>query len=184
MDRRVRDEKELLDITTLFADSDFDELRLEVGTLRLHLAKDSHGTEGSAPGTPGSAGRMPAPGGEPAVPAPSRPDTEKRSAQAAKTAPPAPPVQPPGRVEEGLIPIQAPLLGVFYGAPKPGAPPFVEPGSYVTEDETVCLIEVMKLFNAVKAGVRGRITRVCAQNAQLVRQGETLFLVTEERAPT
>ena len=79
--------------------------------------------------------------------------------------------------EEGLIPIKSPVLGIFYRSPKPRAPPFVEVGQYVKEDDTVCLIEVMKLFNAVKAGVRGRIARICAENTEMVEYQQRLFLV-------
>ncbi len=91
------------------------------------------------------------------------------------------PVEEPSDVdEEGFIAIKAPMLGTFYGAPKPGAPPFVEEGRLVTEEDTVCIIEVMKLFNTVKAGVRGRIVKVCVDNSQMVEYQQTLFLVEED----
>jgi acetyl-CoA carboxylase biotin carboxyl carrier protein len=81
--------------------------------------------------------------------------------------------------EEGYTPINSPMLGTFYRAPKPGAPPFVQVGHLVREDDTVCIIEVMKLFNTIKAGVRGRIAKVCVENAQMVEFQQTLFLVEE-----
>ena len=81
--------------------------------------------------------------------------------------------------EEGLTPIKSPMLGTFYRAPKPGAPPFVQVGQVVGEDDSVCIIEVMKLFNTIKAGVRGRIAKVCAENAQMVEFQQTLFLIEE-----
>ena len=80
---------------------------------------------------------------------------------------------------DGLKPILAPMLGTFYRAPKPDAPPFVEEGRFVTEEDVVCIIEVMKLFNTVKAGVRGRIAKVCAENAQMVEYKQVLFLIEE-----
>lgn len=79
--------------------------------------------------------------------------------------------------EDGLMPVKAPLLGIFYRSPEPGAPPFVEVGTYVTEGTTVCVIELMKLFNAVKAGVKGRIAKICVENAQMVEYQQTLFLI-------
>jgi len=82
--------------------------------------------------------------------------------------------------EEGLVPVKSPLLGIFYRSPKPGAPPFVEVGTYVTEDDTVCLVEIMKLFNTVKAGGKGRITKVCAENNKMVEYDQTLFLIEPE----
>lgn len=94
----------------------------------------------------------------------------------------------PGRLEptvaavadENLLPITAPLLGIFYRRPEPGAPPYVEEGSIVDEDTTVALIEVMKLFNPVKAGMRGRIHKICVDNGSLVEYGQPLFLVKAE----
>ncbi len=82
--------------------------------------------------------------------------------------------------QDGLTAIKAPTLGIFYRSPKPGAPPFVDVGSLVVETDTVCLIEVMKLFNAVKAGVRGRVAKICAENTQMVEYHQTLFLVEPE----
>jgi acetyl-CoA carboxylase biotin carboxyl carrier protein len=69
------------------------------------------------------------------------------------------------------------LLGTFYVAPEPGAPPFVKVGATVTEDTTVGLIEVMKVFSSVRAAVNGVVTEVVAQNGQFVEYGQALFLV-------
>ncbi len=81
---------------------------------------------------------------------------------------------------EDLLEIKAPILGVFYRQPQPGAPPYVDVGSLVDENTTVGLIEVMKLFNQVKADVKGRIKVVCAKNNELVEYGQVLFLVKPE----
>lgn len=78
---------------------------------------------------------------------------------------------------EGLHPIVAPMLGVFYRAPAPGATPFVDVGARVEETTVVCLIEVMKMMNAVPAGVAGTIVEVCATNAEAVEYGAPLFRV-------
>ena len=82
--------------------------------------------------------------------------------------------------DENLLAIKAPLLGIVYRQPQPGSPPYVEVGSPVEENTTVALIEVMKLFNPVMAGVRGRIHRVCVENSDLVEYGQLLFLVEPE----
>ena len=84
---------------------------------------------------------------------------------------------------EGLVPIKAPLLGTVYRRPTPDAPPYVEMGSFVKEDDTVCLIEVMKVFSAVKAGVRGRITEVLVETNEMVEYGQPLFMVKPEAEP-
>jgi acetyl-CoA carboxylase biotin carboxyl carrier protein len=76
-----------------------------------------------------------------------------------------------------MLAVTAPLLGTFYVAPEPGAPPFVKVGQAVTEDTTVGLIEVMKVFNSVRAAVNGTIAEVVVQNGQFVEFGQTLFIV-------
>jgi biotin carboxyl carrier protein len=68
-------------------------------------------------------------------------------------------------------------LGTFYVAPEPGAPPFVQVGQQITEDTTVGLIEVMKVFNSVRATVKGTIVELVVQNGQFVEFGQVLFIV-------
>jgi acetyl-CoA carboxylase biotin carboxyl carrier protein len=78
---------------------------------------------------------------------------------------------------DGTRPIVAPMLGTFYRAPAPGATPFVDVGTRVEPKTVVCLIEVMKMMNAVPAGVSGTIVEVCAENAAVVEYGAPLFKV-------
>jgi acetyl-CoA carboxylase biotin carboxyl carrier protein len=80
-------------------------------------------------------------------------------------------------LDPSLHEIQSPLLGTFYRSPKPGAPPFVEVGSVVDEDTTVAIIEVMKLMNTVRAGVRGTVTEVLAADGALVEFEQPLLRV-------
>jgi acetyl-CoA carboxylase biotin carboxyl carrier protein len=89
---------------------------------------------------------------------------------------PAPPATPP---DPNTLMVAAPLLGTFYRAPKPGAAPFVEIGSQVAEDTIVGIIEVMKLMNTVRAGVRGKVTQILARDGALVEYGETLLRVSK-----
>jgi acetyl-CoA carboxylase biotin carboxyl carrier protein len=77
------------------------------------------------------------------------------------------------------VAVVSPLLGVFYRAPKPGEPPFVNLGDAVEEDTVVGIIEVMKLMNTVRAGVRGEVIAIPAQNGELVEYGETLMRVRQ-----
>ena len=87
----------------------------------------------------------------------------------------------PARTEpvpsEGLLTIEAPMIGTFYRAPGPGEPPFVEVGSTVEPTTVVCIIEVMKMMNSVPAGVAGTLVEVCRENAQPVEYGQPLFRV-------
>ncbi len=69
------------------------------------------------------------------------------------------------------------MIGTFYRAPAPGAPPFVEVGATVEPDTVVCIIEVMKMMNSVAAGIAGTIVEVCPKNAHPVEYGQPLFRV-------
>jgi acetyl-CoA carboxylase biotin carboxyl carrier protein len=80
-------------------------------------------------------------------------------------------------VPDGLVKITAPVLGVFYRAPAPGAAPFVSVGDTVRESDTIGLIEVMKLFTSVTAGTAGRVVEILAENAALVEYGQALVLI-------
>jgi acetyl-CoA carboxylase biotin carboxyl carrier protein len=75
------------------------------------------------------------------------------------------------------IEIVAPMIGTFYRAPSPDAPPFVEIGSMVRKGQPLCLIEVMKLFTTIGSEHDGRIVRIGAENAELVEFGRTLFVI-------
>jgi len=83
----------------------------------------------------------------------------------------------PSPATDGLVTIEAPMLGTFYRAEAPGAKPFVEVGSQVEPDTIVCIIEVMKMMNSVPAGVGGEIVEICSDNAELVEFGAPLFRV-------
>ena len=85
--------------------------------------------------------------------------------------------QRPASAGDGGATIESPLLGVFYRAPSPGAPPFVDVGVRVEPDTIVCLIEVMKMMNSVPAGVAGTIAEIHVENAEAVEYGQPLFRV-------
>jgi acetyl-CoA carboxylase biotin carboxyl carrier protein len=78
-------------------------------------------------------------------------------------------------VDAGLREITSPMLGTFYRAPKPGSAPFVEIGSPVQEDSVIAIIEVMKLMNTVRAGVKGVITEILPADETLVEFGQVLM---------
>jgi len=79
--------------------------------------------------------------------------------------------------EAGLKPITSPMVGTFYAAPAPDAKAFVNVGSKVDEETDVCVIEAMKVFNNIKAEMRGTIAKILVQSGQAVEFGQTLFLV-------
>ncbi len=77
--------------------------------------------------------------------------------------------------DDGMIRIEAPMVGNFYRAPQPGAPPFVEEGDAVAPGQTLCILEAMKLMNEVKAEIEGVVRTIHVQNGQPVEYGQVLF---------
>ncbi|HEY1944066.1 MAG TPA: biotin/lipoyl-containing protein [Roseiarcus sp.] len=80
-------------------------------------------------------------------------------------------------IPEGWVAVRAPNLGTFYRAPKPGAPPYVAIGQRVEPTTELCLIEVMKLFTSVAAGVSGVVRQILVEDTQLVEFDQALFLI-------
>ena len=76
-----------------------------------------------------------------------------------------------------LLTIEAPMVGTFYRAPKPDAPPFVAEGDMVKEGQVVCIVEAMKLMNEIESKVAGRIAKIVVENGQPVEFGQPLFVV-------
>ena len=76
-----------------------------------------------------------------------------------------------------LVPVEAPMVGTFYRAPKPDAPPFVSEGDVVKEGQVLCIVEAMKLMNEIEAKAGGRIVKILVDNGQPVEFGQSLFLM-------
>jgi oxaloacetate decarboxylase alpha subunit len=75
----------------------------------------------------------------------------------------------------GMVRVEAPMVGTFYRAPQPGAPPFVEEGQPIGAGQTLCILEAMKLMNEVKSDVEGVVRAIHVENAQPVEFGQLLF---------
>jgi acetyl-CoA carboxylase biotin carboxyl carrier protein len=142
-------------IMKLFDQSNFSEMKLEAGELKLHLRKT---------GTAAPAERLAD------APPPARPEPQL-PAHAAPAAQALPPLGP------GEVDVISPLLGVYYRAPKPGEPPFVEVGQFVEDDSIVGIVEVMKLMNTVRAGTSGLVTAIHAVNAEMVEYEQPLIRI-------
>src|SRR6266487_2142521 len=82
---------------------------------------------------------------------------------------------PPEAPGDGIVRVEAPMVGTFYRAPQPGAPPFVEEGDAVGPGQTLCILEAMKLMNEVKADVDGIVRAIHVGNAEPVEFGQLLF---------
>ncbi|MBI1831866.1 MAG: biotin/lipoyl-binding protein, partial [Planctomycetes bacterium] len=76
--------------------------------------------------------------------------------------------------------IESPMVGTFYSSSAPDAPPFVTAGSTVRPDSTVCVIEAMKVFTDIPAGLAGTITEILVKNGQPVEYGQPLFRLTPQ----
>ncbi len=137
------------EILRIVDESDVDELRIETDGFSLHVRR------GGAP----AAMESPMPARSEPVPAPAEPDA------------------PAAADDPDTVVVPSPMLGTFYRAEAPGAAPFVEVGSKVEPDSTVCIIEVMKMMNSVAAGISGTVVEVCSENGELVEYGEPLIRV-------
>jgi acetyl-CoA carboxylase biotin carboxyl carrier protein len=89
-------------------------------------------------------------------------------------------VEAPKADTANLHKITSPMVGTYYSASSPEAGDYVQVGSKVTNDTTVCIVEAMKLFNEIEAEVKGEIVEILVQNGQLVEYGQPLFLVKPE----
>jgi acetyl-CoA carboxylase biotin carboxyl carrier protein len=134
-----------------FAEAGLDELELSVGDLQVRLARP----RAAAP----AAAAAP-------VEAPPTP-----------VAPPTDGLTPFGEPAAGMRFVSAPLTGVWYPAPSPGARPYVNEGDEVAAGQVIGLIEAMKLFNEIKSDASGRITRVLVENGTLVKRKQPLLEV-------
>jgi acetyl-CoA carboxylase biotin carboxyl carrier protein len=146
------------EILRLLEESTFDELVLETESFKIALRRGG-GAPSESPFAPGPASEA----------SPTASDPEPRPWTA--------PAPAPVKDEPGVASVTAPLLGVFYRAPKPGAPPYIDVGQRVEADTVIGLIEVMKLMNTVRAGVAGEVVEICAENGVMVEYEEILIRV-------
>lgn len=133
-----------------FESAGLDELELSVGDLHVRLARPRQAAAASAPSA--------------FAPEP-----------AALAAAPSEPLTPYGAPAPGMRFVSAPLTGVWYPSPSPGARPYVNEGDEVTAGQVIGLIEAMKLFNEIKSDTSGRISRVLVENGTLVKRKQPLL---------
>ena len=147
----------------LLDSSHFDELHLEAEGIKLTLRRN--GAPSTTPSTAPAPAVSTSPAAAPPIAPPARAAVSPPVAAALPTSDPT------------LIEIRAPMLGTFYGAPKPGADPFVAIGARVTADSAVGIIEVMKLMNSISAGVEGVLVEVLVRDGDLVEFEQVLMRV-------
>jgi acetyl-CoA carboxylase biotin carboxyl carrier protein len=137
-----------------FAKAGLDELELSVGDLHVRLARPR--------AAPVAAAVAP---------------TEASAAAPVPQTPPTDGLTPFGEPAPGMRFVSAPLTGVWYPAPSPGARPYVNQGDEIANGQVIGLIEAMKLFNEIKSDASGRITRVLVENGTLVKRKQPLLEV-------
>jgi len=159
--------REIVELLKTARELGYQEFRLEHDGLYLSASSTAQGIE---------------PSSYTGAPVPSEPPPLTRALQ-----PEPSPVQPaapqskaaasPAPAREGLLDIVAPMSGTFYRSPSPGAPPFVDVGSSVKANDVVCIIEVMKLFNSIRAGIDGNIEEILVDNEGSVVAGQVVIRV-------
>jgi len=146
-------------IITMMKDNDLSEFSIEHDGLKIRIKRGPEGVQQTVTTVPVVAA---APALAPAAPVPAA-NSEAAPAQQVPAA--------------DLKHITSPMVGTFYRAPSPEAPPYVEVGAQVDEETVVCIIEAMKVMNEIKAEVKGVITEMLVENAKPVEFGQKLFAV-------
>ncbi|MGM9926210.1 MAG: acetyl-CoA carboxylase biotin carboxyl carrier protein [Bacillus sp. (in: firmicutes)] len=116
----------------------------------------------------------------PVVEAPAKPAAPVAQAETKPAAEAAPVKESAPAADADLHKITSPMVGTFYQSPSPDEAPYVKVGSKVSDDDTVCIVEAMKLFNEITAEVKGEIVEILVKDGQLVEYGQPLFLVKAE----
>jgi acetyl-CoA carboxylase biotin carboxyl carrier protein len=154
--------QDVAEITRLLEESEFDELHVEQDGLKLTLKR-------------GAAARRD--GGQTASAPVASPALASAAGPAGAGAEPRG-EHPPSATDRAVLNVTAPLVGIFYRAPRPGAPPYIEVGSPVQEDTVIGIIEVMKLMNAVRAEARGTVLEVLVEDGAVVEYGQVLLRIS------
>jgi acetyl-CoA carboxylase biotin carboxyl carrier protein len=160
---------EVREVLKIFLDSNLQDLKLEIGSVRLAVTKNGAASGAVQPFN----SRTPAVAAQPLTFSAPEPQAIATPA-AAPITPPAKSAAAPG---EGWTTITAPSVGIFYRRPAPDQPSFVEVGSAVEANDPICLIEVMKLFTGVAAPCKGCIAEILVEDSTMVEYGQPLMYI-------
>jgi acetyl-CoA carboxylase biotin carboxyl carrier protein len=146
------DYKEIIKIIDLLEERNLSEFELEIEDLKIKISRATQKTNSQ----------------EMASVVPLAGPTDNPEASALAEA---------GDDQEGLHLITSPMVGTFYRSPDPSAPPFIEKGEPVTKNQTLCIIEAMKLMNEIEAEVDGTLEEIYIKNGKPVEYGQKLFAI-------
>ncbi|QXJ21103.1 acetyl-CoA carboxylase biotin carboxyl carrier protein [Actinomadura graeca] len=174
--------QDILDLVALLDEGSYESAVVEFGDVRVRMSRSAEPPQLQQPAPLAQPVQAAAPAPANAAPVAQHAAPAPEPAAAPAPAVPATAVRAPAvpAVEGTTIP--APMIGVFFRSPSPGAPPFVAPGATVEPDTTIGIIEVMKLMNPVTAGVAGTLTDFLVKDNEQVEFGQPLAVVAEAGA--
>ncbi len=165
--------QEIAEILRIIDTSSIDEFVVEVGDIKVAVRRKSADASGNdiflrTPKPEGSA---------------SQPQPRAAASASIRETDLSEPAKDSGERSDGLAQVCAPMSGIFYQKPSPDAEPFVSIGSKVNKGDSLCLVEVMKLFNTICAELDGRIVEIGAEDGDLVEYNQVLFLIEPIQNP-
>ena len=159
-------QKELKELIEFLIEKDIAEFELERGDVKVRIKRASEAVAASGM----QEARFYA------MPSAPSPVADGAAANSASPAPPPAPVEE----EEDLHTVRSPIVGTYYEAPSPGAPPFIKSGDVVQVGQVLCIVEAMKLMNEIESDVAGEIVKVLVTNGQPIEYGQELFSIRQQ----
>jgi acetyl-CoA carboxylase biotin carboxyl carrier protein len=159
--------KELKELIEFLIEKDIAEFELERGDVKVKIKRAGEATIVHAHAE------------VPYIGVPVQPTLQASAAATQGSIPAAPPAAPVA--EENLQMVKSPIVGTFYEAPSPGAPPFVKVGDTVEVGQVLCIVEAMKLLNEIESDVAGEIVKKLGSNGQAIEYGQELFAIRPKK---
>jgi acetyl-CoA carboxylase biotin carboxyl carrier protein len=158
-------QKELKELIEFLIEKDIAEFELERGDVKVKIKRAAEHTVVYS---------------QVEAPRPAAPVAVAQLANGISASPEAPPPAAPAP-EQNLHMVKSPIVGTFYEAPSPGAPPFVKVGDSVEVGQVLCIVEAMKLLNEIESDVAGEIVKKIASNGQPIEYGQELFAIRPKK---
>jgi acetyl-CoA carboxylase biotin carboxyl carrier protein len=156
-------QKELKELIDFLVEKDISEFELQRGDEKVRIKRGGDLQAASA--------------SSPVITFPSTPPAARAASPVPGGSSSPPHAAPQVTEEEGLHIVKSPIVGTFYEAPAPGAPPFIKIGDVVEAGQVLCIIEAMKLMNEIESDVAGEIVKRLVANNQAVEYGQPLFAI-------